>query len=182
MPAGEIWTEMNDPIISKQLQIRRFECGDVEDFVSFMTDSESTKYLTFGEEQKSREGATELLLATIDSYTSDTPLMAYAVEDCVSRKFVGFCGLTPHEDGEVEIMYAVMPNLRGNGYAIEIASTLAQYAVEQLGYRRVIAPISPEHKVSKAVAVKAGFDDHGFRKSLDSLEMVHLYIYEPRDS
>lgn len=173
---------MNFSINSRRLRIRQFELGDVEDFVGFMIDPESTLFLAFGEAQKSREGATELLKATIESYESNTPLMAFAVEDCVSRKFIGFCGLTPRENDEVEIMYAIMPNYRGNGYAVEIASRLAQYAVDQLGYRRVIAPISPKHEVSKTVAAKAGFNDHGITKSLDSAEYVHLFVYEQKDS
>lgn len=170
--------EMNQPIVSEKLRIRRFERDDVEDFVSFMTDSDSTKFLTFGEEQKSQEGATGLLKATMESYDSDAPLMAFAVENQQTTEFVGFCGLTPREEGTVEIMYAVMPNERGQGYATEIAATLAQYAISQLGYRRVIAPISPEHKISKAVAVSAGFKDHGISQNPDSLVKVHLFVFE----
>lgn len=153
----------------------------MEDFVAFMTDPESTRFLAFGQAQKSREGATELLLATIDSYTSDTPLMAFAIEERASQKFAGFCGLTPREDGEVEIMYAIMPNVCGNGYAVEAASALAEYAVDSLGYRRVIAPISPEHEASKIVAAKAGFDDHGIGTGPGSSEKVHLFVYEQRN-
>lgn len=169
---------MNYPIISERLRIRRFERGDAEDFSSFMTDPSSTKFLTFGEEQKSREGATELLETTIESYDSEDPLMAFAVENQETTEFVGFCGLTPHEEGTVEIMYAVMPNERGKGYGAEIAATLAQHAVSQLGYRRIIAPISPEHEISKAVAVKAGFRDHGIGQKSGSVEMVHLFVFE----
>ena len=169
-------------ISSTRLRIRHFESGDVEDFVKFMTDPESTKFLAFGEAQKRPEGAAELLRSTIGSYASGNPLMAFAVEHTEQRKFVGFCGLTPREEEQVEIMYAIMPNLRGNGYAVETASRLAQYAVDQLGYRRVIAPISCEHEVSKAVSRSAGFDDLGFRNSLNSSENVHLFVYEKADS
>ena len=95
---------VNFSISSERLRIRRFEQGDLEAFVSFMTDPESTQFLTFGEEQKSREGAMALLNATIDAYDSSKPMMAFAVEDCVTKEFVGFCGLTPREDGAVEIM------------------------------------------------------------------------------
>ncbi|MCG8380989.1 MAG: GNAT family N-acetyltransferase [Gammaproteobacteria bacterium] len=173
---------MNFSINSKRLRIRQFEPDDVEDFVSFMVDPDSTQFLAFEEAQKNRKGATELLFTTIDSYASATPFMAYAIEERTSGKFAGFCGLTPREEGEVEIMYAIMPNFRSKGYAAEAASRLAQYAVDQLGYRRVIAPISPNHVVSKAVAAKAGFDDHGLRKSLQSSEKIHLYVYEKKDS
>ncbi len=170
--------KMNHPITSKRLRIRRFERGDAEDFVSFVADPESTRFLTFGEEQKSREGAKKLLDVTIASYDSEAPLMAFAVEHKESRQFVGFCGLTPREEGVVEIMYAVMPDERGKGYATEIAATLAQYAVNQLGYRRVIAPVSPEHEVSKAVALKAGFRDRGIGQNPGSSEVVRLFVLE----
>ena len=165
-------------ITSEQLRIRRFERGDAKDFVSFMADPESTRFLTFGKEQKSPEGATELLDVTIESYDSEAPLMAFAVEHQESRQFVGFCGLAPREEGTVEIMYAVMPNERGKGYATEIAATLAQYAVNQLGYRQVIAPVSPKHEVSKAVVLKAGFRDHGISRKSGSSEIVHLFVFE----
>lgn len=165
-------------ISSEHIRIRRFEQGDVEDFVSFMTDPESTEFLTFGEEQKTREGATKLLEATIASYDSEDPMMAFAVEDQETGEFVGFCGLTPREKGTAEIMYAVIPNERGKGYATEIAATLARHTVGRLGYRRVIAPISFEHQISKAVAVKAGFSDHGTSQNSGSIKTVHLFVFE----
>lgn len=168
---------VNFSINSERLTIRHFERGDIDAFVSFMTDPASTQFLTFGEDQKSREGATKLLEATIDSYDSSKPMMAFAVEECATNQFVGFCGLTPREEGVVEIMYAVMPSARGKGFAVEIATTLAQHAVKRLGYERVIAPISPQHKVSKVVAAKAGFEDRGISQSSASAEMVHLFVF-----
>ncbi|WP_187329535.1 hypothetical protein [Halomicronema hongdechloris] len=39
-----------------------------------MTDRESTRFLTFGEDQKSREGAIELFETTIASYGSEQPI------------------------------------------------------------------------------------------------------------
>ena len=169
---------LNFSITSERLRIRRFERGDAEDFVSFMTDPESTKFLTFAEEQKSREGAIELLEATIESYNSESPMMAFAVESQESAQYIGFCGLTPREKGTVEILYAVMPNERSKGYATEIAVTLVAHAISRLGYRRVIAPIFEEHKASKGVITKAGFEDRGVIQSLGSTEMVHMFVFE----
>jgi len=166
------------PISSARLRIRRFDREDVGAFASFMADAHSTEFLSFGEDQKSRKEAAELLDATINSYDSQEPMMAYAVEVSATREFVGFCGLTPRGEGSVEIMYAVMPRARGNGYATEVAATLAQYAVSSLGYRRVVAPISPEHRISMAVATKAGFKDWGVGRNAGSTEMVRLFVYE----
>ena len=169
-------------INSKRLTIRRFNPSDLEEFAGFMTDPESTKFLTFSDSQKSRKGASELLEATINSYDSDSPMMAFAVEASDSREFVGLCGLTPHESDTVEIMYATVPRARGNGYAVEIARALAMFATSQLGYSRVIAPISPENKTSKTVAIKAGFQQHGLHQHQDGAEKVQLFIYKKNDT
>lgn len=166
-------------INSERLVIRGFERGDKEAFVRFMTDPESTRFLAFGEEQKSRQGATELLEATISSYDSPAPLLAFAVAERVSKEFVGFCGLTPRGEDTVEIMYAVMPKARGQGYATEMTAALARHALDQFGYGRVTAPIAPRHEASKAVALKAGFRDQGLVRDSDSGKMVHLFVFEP---
>ena len=169
-------------IDTARLRIRRFAQGDVESFISFMTDRESTKFLTFGDEQKSNEGAKALLKATIESYDSEHPMLAFAVEELTTRTFVGFCGLTPHDHKTVEIMYAVMPSARRKGYATEIATTLARYALDGLGYGRVVAPIAPANEVSKLVATKAGFEDCGLTKSANTAVAVHQFIFEQKSA
>ena len=166
------------PIDTARLRIRRFSQGDVEPFISFMTDRESTKFLTFGDEQKSNEGAKALLETTIGSYDSEHPMLAFAVEELTTSAFIGFCGLTPHDRETVEIMYAVMPNTRRKGYATEIATTLARYALDELGYVRVVAPIAPANEFSKVVATKAGFKDCGLTTNANTAATVHQFIFE----
>ena len=170
----------NLPIRSERLLIRRFDQTDAEDFAGFMTDPESTEFLTFDKEQKSHEGAIALLETTIESYDTQNPLLAFAVENQATHEFIGFCGLTPREEDMVEIMYAVMPHARGKGYAVEIAVTLARHAIGRIGYRRVIAPISPAHSISMAVAVKAGFRDHGLGQNPNSGETVRLFVFDQK--
>lgn len=166
------------PIDTACLRIRRFEQGDVEPFISFMIDRESTQFLTFDNEQKSSKGAKALLKATIRSYDSEHPMLAFAIEELTTRTFVGFCGLTPHDQETVEIMYAVMPGARRKGYATEIATALAQYALDELGYDRVVAPIAPTNEFSKVVAAKAGFKDCGLTANANTAVVVHQFIFE----
>lgn len=169
---------MNITINSERLKIRPFKIDDLEEFISFMTEPKSTEFLTFNDAQKTRAGATELLQATIDSYSTDNPMMAFALENNENKEFIGFCGLTPREDNDIEIMFAIMPSARGKGYAAEVARELRIYALNQLGYDRVLAPISIAHATSKAVVKKAGFKDHGYQQSFDNMEKIHLFVYE----
>ena len=165
-------------LTSESIQIRQFEYDDTKDFIAFMTETESTRFLTFDEAQKTPAGATELLKLTIDSYNTNEPQFAYAVDDCTTSKFIGFCGLKPHDKETIEIMYAIMPAARGKGYATEVAKILSQYAINQLGYKKVIAPISPENKISKTVVIKAGFIDHGLKQIADDERTIHLFVFE----
>jgi len=135
-----------------RLRIHKVTGADIEPFVSFMTDHESTAFLPFTQEHKSNEGAKKLVETTIESYGCEHPMRAFAVEERVSGQFVGFCGLNSHDKETVEIMYAVMPSARQQGYATEIATVLTRYAFDTLGYRRVIAFITPANEYSKIVS------------------------------
>ena len=165
-------------IDTARLRIRRFTREDIELFISFMTDCESTAFLPFAQEQKSREGAKQLVESTIESYSSAHPMLAFAVEEQMTRQFVGFCGLNPHDEETIEIMYAVMPSARRQGYATEIATALARYSLDELGYRRVIALIVPANQYSKIVAARVGFKDGGLVRNTNFAEKVHQFILE----
>ncbi|EKV00427.1 acetyltransferase, ribosomal protein N-acetylase [Leptolyngbya sp. PCC 7375] len=166
------------PINTARLKIREFIFADADAFISFMTDPESTKFLTFTNEQTTREGAKSLIEFTIDSYGSEQPMLAFAVEEKDSKRFVGFCGLNPHDDETVEVMYAVMPEARGRGYGAEIAIAISHHALNDLGYHRVVAPIAPENKYSQVVATKAGFKDCGIVKQTNFPELVRQFVLQ----
>lgn len=71
-----------------------------------------------------------------------------------------------------------MPSARRQGFATEVAAQLARYALDELGYLRVTAPIVPTHEYSKAVVNKAGFKDCGLAQSINPAERVHQFVLE----
>ena len=160
------------------MRIRQFIPADREPFIQFMTDRESTRFLTFGEDQKTREGAIELFEVTISSYGSEQPMLAFAIETLATGTFVGFCGLHPHDQVTVEIMYAIMPQVRRQGYATEVAAAITRWALADMGYRRAIAPIDPAHQVSQAVVIKAGFTDCGLVENPESPDKKRLFVFD----
>lgn len=167
------------PLIeTARLQIRRFIPTDREPFIQFMTDRESTRFLTFEEDQTTREGAIELFELTIVAYDSEQPMLAFAIENRTTDAFVGFCGLHPHDPETVEIMYAIMPQVRRQGYATEVATAITRLALVDMGYRRAIAPIDPAHQASQAVVVKAGFTDCGLVQNQGSTGIKRLFVCE----
>ena len=165
-----------EPLKTSRLRIRNFDKKDRNPFVKFMTDQKSTKYLNFDAKQKSESGATRLLDATIASYHSANPMLAFAVEKIDSEEFIGFCGLSAQNKEDVEIMYAVIPEQQRKGYATEITVTLAEYALYELKYKRVLAPISPENIYSRRVAERSGFKDMGLIQHKNYADKVHDYV------
>lgn len=141
-----------------------------------MTTPEVTRYLAFPDETKTTEGAIQLLESTIASYDSENPIFALAVEEKVSRAFVGCCGVHPLDPREVEIFYAVVPECWGRGTATEMTHALTSYLFNQAGVHVVKAFIVPGHEASKRVARKVGFRDTGLVTNPNFSDRVHQYV------
>ena len=72
---------MNDliNIETQRLIIRPFEKKDLNSFIAFMLDEESTRFLMFSDDQKTRSGATQLFEMIITSYKTSSPVHSYVI-------------------------------------------------------------------------------------------------------
>ncbi len=110
--------------------------------------------------------------------SSDRPMLAFAVEEQCSQQFVGFCGLSPQDRETIEIMYAVIPAARHQGYATEMLMAITDYTFGELGYSRAIALVLPKNEDSKRVVLRAKFIDCGLVKNAKFIEEVHQFVLE----
>jgi RimJ/RimL family protein N-acetyltransferase len=62
--------------------------------------------------------------------------------------------LNPQDKEIIEIMYAVIPAARHQGYATEMPTTITDYTFDELGYDRAIAFILPKNEDSKQVVLR----------------------------
>jgi ribosomal-protein-alanine N-acetyltransferase len=91
-----------------------------------------------------------------------------------ARRVIGTAGFhaPPDAEGRVEIGYRVDPAYRRQGYAIEAAQGLFDWAAAQ-GIHRFIASISPDNEASLSMAAKLGFRHVGQQvDEIDGLELV----------
>ena len=146
------------PLETERFRIRKFEPKDLRAFLAFMLDSESTKYLAFGDEQKTEEGAKELFNFVCSSYGSDRPVHSYAIAEKNSDRYVGSCGFAPYDEGICECYYSVNEAERGRGIATEVTKAMVRVLSEAVEVR---AYCHPENNSAHAVAKKAGFTHHG---------------------
>lgn len=82
----------------------------------------------------------------------------YLVQLAHPREPIGMCGLI-RRDGldDVDLGFAFLPRFRGQGYAFEAASAIAQYARRELGLSRIVAITSPGNAASARLLRKLGF-------------------------
>jgi RimJ/RimL family protein N-acetyltransferase len=141
------------PILTDRLRIRRFGERDREAFLGFMLDPECTRYLMFPDEMKTRAGASGLLDAVTASYDADEPILSYAIALGEDDSYVGSCGLAAYPEGGCEVYYALNPGFRGRGYATEaMAALLARLPAHMM----VRAFCHPENEAAHAVARRLG--------------------------
>jgi [ribosomal protein S5]-alanine N-acetyltransferase len=72
------------------------------------------------------------------------------------EQLVGFAGLLASETVTPGLIYGIHPNLWGQGYATEAASAVLNYALDKLGFPKVIADVDEPNIASVRVLEKVG--------------------------
>lgn len=166
------------PITTERLIIRPFESKDLEPFLRFMLDGESTRFLTFEDEQKSEQGATALFEYVLQAYASPEPVHSYAIVERESDEYVGSCGYAPYEEGVVECYYCVNAEHRGKGIATEAAKALIQALSNTTEFREIRAYCHADNTAAHDVALRLGMTAKGLAKHKDSSSESQLFVRE----
>ena len=165
-------------IVTPRTKIRRLLPTDKENLAELLCDGQVTDNMAFTDEMKTVAGAAGLLEMTLKLYDSETPLLAYAIEDKNNTEFLGVTGLNPWENGEVEIFYAFLPKNWGKGLATEVMHGLTHFIFESEEASVVTALITQNNLASIKVAEKNGFSSHGLIENPSYRDLVFLYKKE----
>ena len=96
---------------------------------------------------------------------------------------IGMCGLVRRDPGpEVDLGYALLPEARGRGYALEAARAVLDGARDGLGLDAVFALVAPGNVRSIAILARLGF---AFAQALPRSPgpgWIHLYALDLRPS
>lgn len=108
----------------------------------------------------------------------DEPWLLRAIvrsEADAPRAVIGYLNFhaAPDERGWAEIGYALLPEARGRGYAIEAVRAAFDWAAERHGVRRFRASVAPDNERSLNLIRKLGFVEAGAQwDAEDGLELV----------
>ena len=164
------------PITTERLIIRHFETKDLEPFLRFMLDDESTRFLTFDAEQKTKPGATALFEYVLQAYASPEPIHSYAIVERETDEYVGSCGYAPYEEGVVECYYCVNAEHRGKGIATEAAKALIQALASSTEFREIRAYCHAENSAAHNVALHSGLTEKGMAQHKDLETPGNLFV------
>lgn len=129
---------------------------------------------TLGGTLRDREETASFLRLLTDCWLQDG-LGPWHWHHAETGQFVGRGGLRHLEvDGEqvVEILYALMPDYWGQGYATEIAAFSATYAFDQAGLDNVVAFTMKSNIASQKVMEKIGMT---YEKDIMRADLPHVF-------
>ncbi|MFW9897262.1 MAG: GNAT family N-acetyltransferase [Candidatus Thorarchaeota archaeon] len=104
----------------------------------------------------------------LDSYRILESGISLVISSKENELVLGTCGLYLIENGiSIGCVYALLPEFRGNGYAIEAMQTLIEYAFTKLEFSTIIAYIHPNNTDGWKVAERIGMKYLGDVKHKD---------------
>ncbi len=142
---------------TERLMFRHLEAQDLDALYALYRDPEIRRYfpegvLTYAETREELEWF-------FNGHPRHPELGLWAAIDKRTGQFVGRCGLLPwtiDQRAEVEVAYLIDKAFWGQGLGTEAARGILEYAVAQLGLRRLVCLIDPNNQASIRVAVKIG--------------------------
>lgn len=84
----------------------------------------------------------------------------WAFRNKADGRFVGYCGLKKvvvNGNDDIELLYAVLSDFRGQGLATEMTKAVLMIAFEQLDLTEVVSYTLPTNRASQRVMEKVGF-------------------------
>lgn len=139
-----------------RLKFRSLSMEDKKALMEFFNSPEALKYFTTippGE-----QSCIMWIQRQLDRYSNDGYGLC-AIEDKVSGKLLGMCGLLKQEvDGEteLEVGYSFLPTSWGKGYASEAAIACKEFAFENNMSDSIISIIHIDNIPSQKVAIRNG--------------------------
>lgn len=159
---------------------RRWTGGEVEDLLAVYGDADAMRWVGSGA-AITRDQCEAWLDVTRTNYEKRGYGM-FALEEKVSSKVVGFCGLV-HPGGQVEpeVKYAFLRSHWGRGLATEAVLALIEYGRTQHGLRHIIATTAPANTASHRVLLKAGLAYGPLRDNGDGSK-TQVFVWQAAQS
>ncbi len=148
-----------------RLLLRKMMVSDAHDMYEYARRSDVTTFLTWNP-HPSRSYTRNYLEYVATKYSTGS-FYDWAVIEKKSGRMIGTCGFTKFDfpSNGAEIGYVINPDYRGNGYAVEAAGAVMNFAFNVLKVMRLEANYMEGNQASRRVMDKLGMSYEGMRRS-----------------
>jgi [ribosomal protein S5]-alanine N-acetyltransferase len=169
----KVWEEEGlsfTEIKTERLKLRPLTMDDIDALHQIWTDPGVRKYL-WDDEVISRE-ETALVIKKSMEYFRARGFGLCGVTELDDNKMIGFCGYWFfHEPPQLELLYGIITDQWGKGFAPEAANAMLQYGFENLGFHEVLASTDGANLASVRVMEKLGLS-FSKRKESNGLDTI----------
>jgi ribosomal-protein-alanine N-acetyltransferase len=150
---------------------------DVDEIHRIWTDAGVRKYL-WDDELISREETASVIEKSME-YFQAKDFGLWAVSPREQESIIGFCGYWFfHEPPQLELLYGIITDQWGKGFAPEAATAMLRLGFEELGFYEVIASTDAPNTASVRVMEKLGMS---FLKRQNSEGLDTIYYSMKRE-
>jgi len=144
---------------TKRLLVRRYTGNDKDHFFFLNGNEEVMRYIR---PVKTKEECDAFLLQVIAYAETEKLFGRWAVEDKLSKKFVGSFALIPVEgNDQMQLGYSLLSEHWGKGYATELTIAGLHYVFTKTQINPIYAYTEEPNTSSQRVLLKAGFRPNG---------------------
>lgn len=141
---------------TERLVLRRLTTDDAQFMLELLNDPAFIEHIGDKGVRTVADAQAYLLSGPIASY-GQFGYGLYRVELRESGERIGMCGLLKRESlPDTDIGFAYLPRFRSQGYALEAAAAVLDYARRTVGLKRILAIVSPANERSIRLLEKLG--------------------------
>ncbi len=158
---------------TERLELRPTGENDLQLLFTILTNPFVRKYL-LDDEILNDDQVTEILNISIQNFRTRSYGL-WLIEEKESNQVAGLAGLWEFsEEGQPQLLYALLPQETGLGFATESVMAIVKYAFDELGFEKVLAACDEPNVASQRLAERIGMT----KKELVILNGKSLVQYE----
>jgi len=148
-------------IHTERLSIRNLEIKDLNDFHSYRSNPEITKYQGF--DVFTLQEARDFIDTQKDKlFGKPGEWVQYGIEDKISKKLIGDCAIKLyHDDRIAEIGITISDKHQKNGFAKEVLLSIMDYLFAVRNIHRIVETVDAENIASARLMESIGFRKEG---------------------
>ena len=158
---------------TKRLGFRLLNENDIIYLEKLESDAEVRKFFPTGAHQNRQE--TESMVNKYLLNYEEKKLPCFILFDLESKEFVGRCGFSFYEAGELEVNYIFHKKFWGRGYASEALSALIAWAKKSINVNYIIGYAPLSHHASIRVMEKCGMEY--YKNDIDPIDNIECCFY-----